>query len=235
MLKTQRYRRRRQTEGQRGAVLVETALVFPLLMFLVFGIIELGSLLSTYSASANVVRAGGRMASVQGSNASADQATIARIAQEATAISDGEIRYIIIWEASGPEADVPAGCLSAADGLGAANTSSAGVGGVCNIYAYPQASGGAFDMATGEASNPDPMFYFGCTSASEAGSKLDCNWQPQTRQTVISPRTATTRVVPDYVGIYIRVEYNYLTGLLGSTRTITDNSITLIEPDNFGV
>ena len=33
----------------------------------------------------------------------------------------------------------------------------------------------------------------------------------------------------------MRVEYRYLTGLLGSTRTINDNSITLIEPSNFGV
>jgi hypothetical protein len=204
-------------------------------MFLIFGVIEVGHLMSTYSAAANAVRAGGRMAAVQGSTATADQATLVRIAQESTAIRDGEIRYIIIWEADGPEDTLPANCRSAADTLGAANTSSQGVAGVCNIYAYPAASGGAFDMANGEATNPDPMFYFGCTSASEASTKLDCNWQPQDRETVISARNAPVRVLPDYVGIYIRVEYRYLTGLLGTTRTITDNSITLLEPDNFGV
>jgi hypothetical protein len=222
--------------------MVEAGLIFPLLMFLIFGVIEVGHLMSTYSSAANAVRAGGRMAAVEGSNSTADQATLLRMAEESTAIREGEIRYIIIWEAVG--ADLSSGspndvrldsCIAIADGLGTANTQSQGVSGLCNIYAYPAASGAAFDMAGGEATNPDPMHYFGCNSASEASTKLDCNWRPQERQTVISPRTAAVRVLPDYVGIYIRVEYRYLTGLLGTTRTITDNSITLLEPDNFGV
>lgn len=233
MLKTRRHRRR--GDGERGAAIVETGLIFPLFAFLVFGVIELGSLLSTYSAAANAVRAGGRMASVQGSDGSADQATLARVAQEAQAINDGEIRYVIIWEASGPDATLPAGCETAAESLGSANTSSQGVTGSCNIYAYPQAPGGAFDMATGQASNPDPMFYFGCTNVSQSGTKVDCNWQPQTRETVISPRGVTPVLSPDFVGVYIAVEYEYITGLLGVSRTITDNSITLLEPSNFGV
>ena len=55
------------------------------------------------------------------------------------------------------------------------------------------------------------------------------------RATVISPRGVTPRVEPDFVGIYMRIEYRYLTGLLGESRTITDNSITMLEPDNFEV
>jgi TadE-like protein len=219
--------------------MVEAGLILPLLMFLVFGIIEIGGLLSTYSATANAVRAGGRMASVQGSDSTADQATLERIAQEGTAIRNGEIRYIIVWHAAGPTSTVPSECVGTADALGAANSTSQGRSvsgpGDCNIYAYPQADGGAFDMALGQATNPDPAFYFGCSGAGdpEAAHKVDCNWPGLVRETVISPRGVTPRVEPDYVGIYVRVEYQYLTGLLGSIRTITDNSITLLEPDNF--
>jgi hypothetical protein len=239
VLKTQWYQRRRRAHRQRGAAMVEAALIFPLLMFFVFAIIEVGSLLSTHSAAANAVRAGGRMASVQGNAAQADQETLARMAQESVGIRNGTIQFIIIWEAAGPDSTVPANCLSAAVALTAPNTSSQGVSNVCNIYARPQANGGAFQMARGQLANP-ATYYFGCTGPGDpgAGHKVDCLWAPQEREVIISPRvlpTGATRLEPDFVGIYMRVEYRYLTGLLGSTRTINDNSITLIEPSNFGV
>jgi hypothetical protein len=240
VLKTQWYQRRRRQHRQRGAAMVEAGLIFPLLMFFIFGIIEVGALLSTHSAAANSVRAGGRMASVQGNAAQADQMTLARMAQESVGIKNGSVQFIIIWEAAGPDSTVPANCLSAAEALSAANTTSQGVAGSCNIYARPQAAGGAFQMATtGVGGNP-PDYFFGCTGSGDpgAGHKVDCRWPPQDREVIISPRvlpSGATRLEPDFVGIYMRVEYRYLTGLLGSTRTINDNSITLIEPSNFGV
>ena len=239
MLKTQWYGRRRRSHGQRGAAMVEAGLIFPVLMLLVFGIIEVGGLLSTYSAAANAVRAGGRMASVQGNDSRADQATLERIATESTAIRNGEIQFVIIWEAAGPDSTVPAACLSIAEGLGAPNSSSQGVAGSCNIYARPQASGGAFQLATDGSGGNDPEDYFGCTgSAPGDGARLDCRWPPQDREVIISPRilpSGATRLEPDYVGVYMRVLYRYTTGILGANRTINDNSITLIEPANFGV
>ena len=216
VLKAQWYGRRQRTEGQRGAVLVEAGLVIPLLLFIVFGIIEYGGVLATKSSAANAVRSGGRMASVQGNNLLADQATLVRIEQDSQAVDDGEIEYIIIWHAAGPEDEVPAGCLTIADGLGTANATSQGVAGSCNIYAHPQAAGGAFDMASGEVA-PGPEQFFGCTDASQSGSKLDCNWRAGTRDTQISPRGTTPRELPDYVGVYILIEHNYLTGLLGDS------------------
>jgi hypothetical protein len=189
------------------------------------------------------------MASVAGNESQADQVVLARMAQEATALSDGELDYVIIWHAIGPGDPVPSACVTAAESSASANTTSIGVSdggtdalGACNVYIRPQASGGAFDMASGEAANP-PDYYFGCSGAGDpdAGHQLDCRWPAQNRTTVISPRvmppgaTEAQRLRPDYVGIYMRVSHNYLSGILGDVRTITDSSINLLEPSNFGV
>jgi hypothetical protein len=186
------------------------------------------------------------MASVQGSAGSADQMTLQRMAQESDALNSEELVYIIVWHAAPGNDDVPAACVNAAEAApDSPNTASVGVqwtsgsnGGSCNIYMRPQAAGGAFDMANGEASNPDPLYYFGCTGPSdpEASHKVDCRWSPSTRRTVVAPRAASSgQPQPDRVGIYMKIDHQYLTGILGETRTITDQSVTLLEPDTFGV
>jgi Flp pilus assembly protein TadG len=235
--------------GQRGSIVVEAGLVLPLLTFLLLGVIEVGGVIKSYSSAANAVRAGGRMASVAGNDASADQQVLARMARESTALSDGELDFVILWHATGPGDTVPAGCVTIAQSSSTANTTSLGVSdggtdavGACNVYIRPQASGGAFDMASGDASNP-PDYYFGCSGGSDpgAGHRLDCRWPAQNRKTVISPRvlppgsTEAQRLRPDYVGVYMQVSHNYLSGILGNVRTITDSSINLLEPSNYGV
>jgi hypothetical protein len=242
----------RRRFGDRGAIMVEASLILPLLFFLVFGIIEIGGLIKSYSTTANSVRTGGRMASVAGNDALADQMVLARMSQEAAGFDPNEIEWIIIWHAAGPDSSVPGNCVTAADaGLagGSPNSTSVGVSdggtdavGACNVYVLPQDPGGAFDMATGQLPN-DPDYYFGCSGASDpnAGQKVDCRWPAQNRRTLISPRVLPTgvsessRLRPDYLGITVRVEHTYLSGILGATRDITDTSINLLEPSNFGV
>jgi TadE-like protein len=236
--------RRARGRGDRGGVLVEAAIVLPVLFMIVFGILEIGSALKSYSGAANAVRAGGRMASVAGNNADADRMIMERIAGEATGISDGEIEYVVIWHASATGEQPPLACRPAAQG--SPNTSSVGVPdggptvdaiGACNIYHRPAAPGGAFDMATGNAAQP-PAFYFGCSGANNA-NKVDCNWQGKNRRTTITPRCQTspcpTPQQPDYVGVYIKAEHEYVTGVLGDTVTITDGSINLLEPQGYSV
>lgn len=50
-------------EGERGAVAVEAALIFPVLILLVFGIIEFALLMRDHVATTSIVRAGARTAS----------------------------------------------------------------------------------------------------------------------------------------------------------------------------
>jgi len=236
--------------GDEGAALVEAAIVLPVFFMLVFGIMEVGGAIKSYSAANNAVRAGGRMASVAGSTPMADRMILERVAQEAAGLGKGEIQYVIVWNADGPGDAPPSACTSAANGQlgGGPNTSSVGYAGVssgpplntklgaCNVYVWPDRPGGAFDMATGRASRP-PEYYFGCTSATEATTKVDCSWPARERKVTISPRrnlSGLPTVRPDYIGVYIRAEHRYLTGILGRTLTITDSGINLIEPDEYG-
>lgn len=232
-----------------GAVIFEAALILPLLFFLIFGIIEVGGLIKSYSTTANSVRTGGRMASVAGNESLADQMVLSRMSQEAAGFNPDEIEWIILWNASGPDATVPAACVTAANSSTTFNTTSVGVSdggtgalGACNVYIRPQASGGAFDMANGDAANP-ASYYFGCSGPSDPDEShsVDCRWPAQNRRTVISPRVLpsgtpeTSRLRPDYLGVTVRVQHTYLSGILGSSRTIEDTSINLLEPTNFGV
>jgi hypothetical protein len=238
-------RARRRARGDGGAVIVEAAIVLPILFMIVFGILEIGSALKSYSGAANAVRAGGRMASVAGNDANADQAILERMAQEATGIPDGEIEYIVIWHASSTGEQPSAACRPAV--LGSPNSTSAGVGdggndalGACNVYHRPQAPGGAFDMATGKLANP-PEHYFGCSGALDPlwSNKVDCLWPARNRKTTITPRGSAPPAgetgLPDYVGVYIRAEHEYVTGVLGDTLTITDGSVYLLEPQGYSV
>jgi hypothetical protein len=168
-----------------------------------------------------------------------------RVAREATGISKGEIEYVVVWHASATGETPPAACRPAVQG--SPNTTSVGVSdggvdslGACNIYHRPAEPGGAFDMASGRAAQP-AAFYFGCTGGSDplASNKVDCNWPGKNRRTTITPRGVTPPSgqtgLPDYVGVYIRAEHGYVTGVLGDTVTITDGSINLLEPQGYSV
>ena len=234
-----------RVRGDGGAVVVEAAVVLPLLFMLVVGVLEIGSALKSYSGSANAVRAGGRMASVAGNDADADRAILERMAREATGISSGEIDYVVIWHASSTGEQPPAGCRPAPQAT--PNTVSVGVSdggtdaiGACNVYHRPADPGGAFDMATGQAAQP-AAFYFGCSGSGDAlaGNKVDCSWPGRNRKTTLTPRGETPPAgqtgQPDYVGVYIKLEHSYVTGVLGDSLTITDGSINLLEPQGYSV
>lgn len=59
---------RRLREGERGQALVEMALVLPLFLLLLFGVIEMGRIGHAYISVNNAAGAGGRMATIGGLN-----------------------------------------------------------------------------------------------------------------------------------------------------------------------
>ncbi|KUO78857.1 MAG: hypothetical protein APF81_18270 [Desulfosporosinus sp. BRH_c37] len=60
---------RRLRKGEHGQALVEMALVLPLFFLLLFGVIEMGRIGYSYIAVSNAARAGGRIATIGGSDA----------------------------------------------------------------------------------------------------------------------------------------------------------------------
>jgi len=228
-----------RARADRGAVTVETALVLPILLFVMFGIMEIGGSLKSYSATAGAVRSAGRVATVAGADPMTDALVLASVAQE-LGTDRSSAQLVVIWHATGASDPVPAGCLPSQPFT--ANTSSVGVSdggtdalGACNVYVLPPGASGAFAMAEGSATQP-ASYYFGCQGASDpaAAHKLDCNWPGKNRRAVTSPRTTAGTPDPtDFVGVYVRVLHSYYTTMFGSTLTITDRGISLIEPQGY--
>jgi hypothetical protein len=222
-------------------VLVEAAIILPLLFLLIFGVMEIGSMLKAYSGANNAVRAAGRMASVAGNDADADLSIMERMATEASGLKASEIEYVVVWHATAVGDEPPAACRPAVQA--SPNSTSIGVSdggtdalGACNIYHRPALPGGAFDMAQGQAGNP-ASYYFGCSGSSDpdAGHKVDCNWPGRNRQVTTTPRGVTPVERPDYLGVYIRSEHTAITGVLGTTFTITDSGVNLLEPQGYSI
>ncbi|MSO85916.1 MAG: hypothetical protein EXQ71_00135 [Acidimicrobiia bacterium] len=219
------------------------ALVGPLLMVLLFGVIEMGGLMKSHSSASHSAAMGARTAGIAGNDALADQSILASMSAETFGIPTDEMEYIIIWKALATGEAVPDACVNQVAG-GAVNTSSRGVydggtssAGACNVYVKPGLPGGALDMARGAAAQSAP-YYFGCSGPSDAAAanKVDCKWAATNRKVAISPRDATGNpIYADFLGVAIGSTHHYYTGFFGTTKTITGSAVVLLEPRIYSV
>lgn len=230
---------RRRLRGDDGAALVEAALVTPLFFLVVFGLFEFSGMMSSYSGASHTSRAGARVESAAANDPMADQQAFARMAVEAAGMGHDEIDVIVVWHASSTSEAVPSSCLPAS--TTAPNTSSVGVSdggvdsvGACNVYIRPGAPGGAFQMARGELAHP-PSYYFGCTGAADpdAAHKVDCKWPAMNRKAVTTPRSVSPPQTPDLLGVYVKATHENVTGFFGRSITVTDRTITQLEPQGY--
>lgn len=234
-----RDRAHQRFRGDDGAVLIEAALITPLLFMFLFGIFEFSGMLQSYSGASHTIRTGARVLSAAANDPMADQVALARMAVESAGLKDNEIDYIIIWHATTTSDSVPSGCIPGS--TSSVNTSSIGVTdsgtdalGACNVYVRPAATGGAFDMAQGLLAQP-ATYYFGCTGASDpaAGHKVDCMWPSINRFASTTPLSVTPAQNPDLLGVYIKATHANYTGMFGQTLAITDKVITQLEPQGY--
>src|SRR5919197_486237 len=75
--------------GERGATLVEFALIAPLLMTLTFGLLEFGLFFKNYLTVANTTRTAARVGSSVGKSADADYQILQAIKGAASALPSG--------------------------------------------------------------------------------------------------------------------------------------------------
>lgn len=143
----------RRMRGDRGATLVEAAIVTPLLLLFIFGIFEFGLAFRDYLTVANSARDGVRTASVAGVELDADYRTLMAIADAAAILPDDAIEEIVIFKATGPNDTPAANCESA---------------GTCNRYV-------ASDLQR-------PAEEFGCHTSTIAPNAPDRHWCPNTRE-----------------------------------------------------
>jgi hypothetical protein len=189
---------------ERGASVVEAAMVLPLFFLLIFSIMEAGSFFLNISAVRTASREGAREASAAASSATADQTTLISAMRSLGQLS-GSLDGIIIFKADSITSQVPQLCLDELESGGS------GISGICNVYKADQ-------VRTPEVTN------FGATGTTPPGAFWDSQWPPVTRNDVLTPT-----VNPDYVGVYVQIKSAGATGLLPK-RPMRAVNIFQIEP-----
>lgn len=195
-------RTRRRARGESGATLIESAIITPVLLLFIFGIFEFGFAFRDYLAVANSTRDAAREASVAGNVLDADYRMLRAVERASAALPDDALERIVIWEATGPDDEVPTGCKN-----GTADDGS--LGEYCNVYS-------ASDLLTVEAD-------FGCDESAIAPNALDRFWCPKDREVSVGAGL-------DYVGVYIRITHTYITGLFGDEIVFEDQMVLKVEP-----
>jgi hypothetical protein len=175
---------------QRGAALVEMAIVIPLLMMIVFGIVNYGLLFKDNLTIQSAARSGARVGAQQASNASADWQIVRTVEAAVAKLGNKETLQVIVFKADDANGDVPEACV----------TGGTGIPGVCNVY-------GEADLAMDEATFVAP--------ANVAAHQ----WEPTTRN--------ATTAAADYLGVWIKVRHDDITGLFDNQITTTKSVFRL--------
>lgn len=199
--------RRRRAQGDRGAALVEAALITPVFALLLFGIIEYGLTFRDYLTVANASRDGARAASAFGDDTYADYNVLQVIKQSTKGFRPNEIQRVIIFDAGGVGGSV----LNSAHPANACLNATQGITNVCNVYV-------AADLAR-------PRSEFGC----QTGRNLDRFWCPAALNGQ-DGREVRASVGPDYIGVYVQTRHNFITGMFGSGLNLNDELVMRIEP-----
>ena len=118
--------RLRRGDDDQGAVLVEFVMVSTILVVLLFGIVEFGFAWADRLTVQTSTRAGARGGAALGNDRSADYNVIAAVKSAMADVDASNIEYVIVYEATSADGEVPAACL------GATPTSQPGK---CNVYA----------------------------------------------------------------------------------------------------
>lgn len=178
-------------------MLVESAIITPVLMLFIFGILEFGLTFRDYLGVANSTRDGVRAASIAGSDLDADYRVLSAIRRASSALPDGAVKRIVVFKATGADSTPTPMCAGGSS-----------VPDQCNVYV-------ASDLSR-------PSDEFGCASSTIAPNAPDRFWCPSSRQTSAGSL--------DFVGVYMVVDHEYVTGLFGTNITFTDTIVLKVEP-----
>ena len=198
--------------GDRGVALVETALVTPILLLLVFGSMELGLWYRDNLTLSDGAADGAKWAAIQGPNLTpggetADYTAMKVMRQAMASLPPEQIDRIVIFRASSsgfgsPMSQVPSACKTATSSIPG-----------CNVYVPFQAF---LEVQNGNAD------YFKCLSAGQPA----CGWNPQLRE------NGPSSFDIEYLGVYIKYKRSNVTGFFGAKTTIEAAKISRLEPGN---
>jgi hypothetical protein len=202
----------RRGRGDEGTAVVEFALIAPFLVLVMMGMVEFGFLFRQENLFAGAVQGTARIASQATNKEQADQLALSGLYAQIQSIQRFTIRYVIIYNASDANGALPSGCLPA-NHKTVLPTPPQGVAGQCNVYGNAQVTSAG--TTSGNPLPDAPGFTNTCASSA---TDYDHFWCPTARKIkLIDP--------PDWVGVYVEADYQYLTKLLGSSRVISDQTV----------
>jgi hypothetical protein len=215
----------RRCSDDGGAILVEAAFVLPILFYFLFGIIEYGLVFKSYSTLGNNLRVAARMAAVKGNEVDTDYAILQAIKRETNAVDPRSIQRIVIYKANpstpgNPPKQVPAACVAGSPD----SPFTVGAPDFCNVYGPTRDFNGARVAAD-----------YNCVTTNWAGSTTAplTGWCPSTRFAAANASTDSAIPVsgpPDTVGVFMEIKHKYMTGLFGTTKTLSTSYFATIEP-----
>jgi len=200
----QRRRRRVAVDArprQRGAALVEAALVTPIFVLFIFAIFEFGLLFRSYLTTTAASSEAARAASVASGGPTADYLVVQSMAHGLAPQNVENMVKMVVYHADAPDADVPAGCLTGP------------VTDVCNFYTSAAVE---LDYLKDDGTRTP---HWGC-----GPNSVDIHFCPLDRDSSIEPPG------PGYVGVYVETRHQYLTGFFGQEQVLTDTTVVRIEP-----
>ncbi|MGA9146891.1 MAG: TadE/TadG family type IV pilus assembly protein [Candidatus Nanopelagicales bacterium] len=174
----------------RGAVAVEAALIFPVLVLMLFGIVEFSLFLRDHVALSAAVRSGARTASAEPrmSTFSADAA--GAVLRAGTGMPFSSVEEMWVYESNAGGYPTNGGSTSATTGAFTSCTDR------CVVFHY---SGGSF------------------TTTSDTWSHTLVNACPGD-------------VDMTNVGVFIKANHRFVSGIFGNTVDITDHAVLRFEP-----
>lgn len=186
--------------------MVEGAFIMVPFVLVILAILEFGLAFKDYLTVANTTRAGARVASAVANDGTGDWHVVQAMKQASAAMPASSIDYIVVYEAASFDQTVPPGAC-------ASGVPSSVSGARCNVYtaadfaALETSFGTCTDHGVDTASTPGPDRFY-CPRA----------------------RKVSEADPPDFVGVYVKAEHSFITGMFGSVLDLTDTTVLRIEP-----
>lgn len=197
-----------ERDGQKGAVLVEAAIVISLLVLIFAGLLEVGIAWRVENQLARSMRESVLDMARGGESRLSDFETLVRLRRAVPA--EDEIAWVIIYRAGAATGDPPQPCVDVATSLTAGSD---GVSDTCNVYR------GSFVRTVADTDFSSP----------------DCAGDPD--RWLCPPERRSIFGADDQIGVAIAFQHRWVFGLLpGSGLDITDSAVSplLLSEDDFG-
>jgi Flp pilus assembly protein TadG len=194
-----RYRVCNRRRGEHGAAIVEAALITPLFLLIIFGILEVGVAVMSWNAAHGASREAARQASVAGSVEFADHSVLKEVKSRLNSPTS-DLLYVIVFKANDAQSEPSAACLASAKsgGNGVSDPTAP-----CNVYRKA-------DYTVAET-----MFSAGLST------DKDVHWRAIDRVDWINGPV-------DHVGVTVFAKHNSLLGIIPSV-TLRYTTVFAIE------